>query len=82
MTSLLLAMPAFAGDVNLSGLSAEPTVQRFIVKTKGAASVATANAAATSLSLRATLQSVAAAMPAKNGRALGLTSLRRLAVGA
>ncbi|CTP85850.1 Extracellular protease [Xanthomonas translucens pv. phlei] len=81
MTSLLLATPAFAGDVNLSGLSAEPTLQRFIVKTKDAASVASASAAATSPSLRATLQSVAAAMPAKNGRALGLTSLRRLAVG-
>ncbi|QSQ29955.1 S8 family peptidase [Xanthomonas translucens] len=81
LTSLLLATPAFAGDVNLSGLSAEPTVQRFIVKTKDAASVASASAAATSPSLRATLQSVAAAMPAKNGRALGLTSLRRLAVG-
>ncbi|UKE72560.1 S8 family peptidase [Xanthomonas graminis] len=81
LTSLLLATPAFAGDVNLSGLSAEPTLQRFIVKTKDAASVASASAAATSPSLRATLQSVAAAMPAKNGRALGLTSLRRLAVG-
>ncbi|QNH22481.1 peptidase S8 [Xanthomonas sp. GW] len=83
MTSLLLATPAFAGDVNLSGLSAEPTVQRFIVKTRDAApiSIASTSAAATSASLRATLQSVAAAMPAKNGRALGLTSLRRLAVG-
>ncbi len=83
MTSLLLATPAFAGDVNLSGLNAEPTVQRFIVKTRDAApiSIASTSAAATSASLRATLQSVAAAMPAKNGRALGLTSLRRLAVG-
>ncbi|WP_185820880.1 S8 family peptidase [Xanthomonas sp. GW] len=83
LTSLLLATPAFAGDVNLSGLSAEPTVQRFIVKTRDAApiSIASTSAAATSASLRATLQSVAAAMPAKNGRALGLTSLRRLAVG-
>ncbi|WIH05638.1 S8 family serine peptidase [Xanthomonas translucens pv. graminis] len=81
VTSLLLATPAFAGDVNLSGLSAEPTLQRFIVKTKDAASVASASAAATSPSLRSTLQSVAAAMPANNGRALGLTSLRRLAVG-
>ncbi|QNH13852.1 peptidase S8 [Xanthomonas sp. SI] len=83
MTSLLLATPAFAGDVNLSGLTAEPTVQRFIVKTRDAApiSIASTSAAATSASLRATLQSVAAAMPAKNGRALGLTSLRRLAVG-
>ncbi|WP_185824271.1 S8 family peptidase [Xanthomonas sp. SI] len=83
LTSLLLATPAFAGDVNLSGLTAEPTVQRFIVKTRDAApiSIASTSAAATSASLRATLQSVAAAMPAKNGRALGLTSLRRLAVG-
>ncbi|WP_369934023.1 S8 family peptidase [Xanthomonas tesorieronis] len=83
LTSLLLATPAFAGDVNLSGLNAEPTVQRFIVKTRDAAPVgiASASAAAPSASLRATLQSVAAAMPAKNGRALGLTSLRRLAVG-
>jgi len=82
VTSLLLATPAFAGDVNLSGLSAEPTVQRFIVKTRDAAPVGVASAsAATSPTLRSTLQSVAAAMPAKNGRALGLTSLRRLAVG-
>ncbi|MXV10974.1 peptidase S8 [Xanthomonas sp. LMG 8992] len=85
LTSLLLATPAFAGDVNLSGLSSEPTVQRFIVKTRDAAPVsissASAAAAAPSATLRATLQSAAAAMPAKNGRALGLTSLRRLAVG-
>ncbi|MCC4594841.1 S8 family serine peptidase [Xanthomonas campestris pv. phormiicola] len=83
LTSLLLATPAFAGDVNLSGLSAEPTVQRFIVKTRDAAPVgiASTSAAGPSASLRATLQSVAATMPAKNGRALGLTSLRRLAIG-
>ncbi len=85
LTSLLLATPAFAGDVNLSGLSSEPTVQRFIVKTRDAAPVsissASAAAAAPSAALRATLQSAAAALPAKNGRALGLTSLRRLAVG-
>ncbi len=85
LTSLLLATPAFAGDVNLSGLSSEPTVQRFIVKTRDAAPVsissASAAAAAPSAALRATLQSAAAALPAKNGRALGLTPLRRLAVG-
>ncbi len=85
LTSLLLATPAFAGDVNLSGLSSEPTVQRFIVKTRDAAPVsissASAAAAAPSAALRATLQSAAATLPAKNGRALGLTSLRRLAVG-
>ncbi|MET0548435.1 MAG: S8 family peptidase [Xanthomonas sp.] len=85
LTSLLLATPAFAGDVNLSGLSSEPTVQRFIVKTRDAAPVsissASAAAAAPSAALRATLQSAAAVLPAKNGRALGLTSLRRLAVG-
>ncbi|WP_184502349.1 S8 family peptidase [Xanthomonas sp. F10] len=85
LTSLLLATPAFAGDVNLSGLSSEPTVQRFIVKTRDAAPIsissASAAAAAPSAALRATLQSAAAALPAKNGRALGLTSLRRLALG-
>ncbi|MBO9829323.1 S8 family serine peptidase [Xanthomonas sp. A2111] len=85
LTSLLLATPAFAGDVNLSGLSSEPTVQRFIVKTRDAAPVsissASAAAAAPSAALRATLQSAAAALPAKNGRALVLTSLRRLALG-
>ncbi|MDQ1094423.1 serine protease [Xanthomonas sacchari] len=85
LTSLLLATPAFAGDVNLSGLSSEPTVQRFIVKTRDAAPVsissASTAAAAPSAALRATLQSAAAALPAKNGRALGLTPLRRLAVG-
>ncbi|MCI2262386.1 S8 family peptidase [Xanthomonas indica] len=85
LTSLLLATPAFAGDVNLSGLSSEPTVQRFIVKTRDAAPIsissASAAAAAPSAALRATLQSAAAALPAKNGRALGLTPLRRLALG-
>ncbi|PPT90653.1 peptidase S8 [Xanthomonas theicola] len=78
LMSLLLATPAFAGEVNLSGLSSAPTVQRFIVKSRNSATVGIAS---TSSTLRSTLQSAATAMPAKNGRALGLTSLRRLALG-
>ncbi|MGE8249182.1 MAG: peptidase S8, partial [Stenotrophomonas bentonitica] len=34
LSTLLLATPAFAGDVQLSGLSSAPTHQRFIVKYK------------------------------------------------
>jgi len=59
LSTLLLAAPAFAGDVQLSGLASAPTHQRFIVKYKdGATEVATPTALASSLKV------AAAAVPA------------------
>jgi len=76
LSSLLLANPALAGDVQLSGLSSAPTHQRFIVKYKdGNSQVVTPTALATSL------KAAAAAVPAAQGRALGLQKLRQLAIG-
>jgi serine protease len=76
LSTLLLATPAFAGDVQLSGLSSAPTHQRFIVKYKdGSTEVATPTALASSL------KAAAAAVPAAQGRALGLQKLRQLAIG-
>ena len=76
LSTLLLATPAFAGDVQLSGLSSAPTHQRFIVKYKdGSTGVATPTALASSL------KAAAAAVPAAQGRALGLQKLRQLAIG-
>jgi serine protease len=76
LSTLLLAAPAFAGDVQLSGLSSAPTHQRFIVKYKdGSTDVATPTALATSL------KAAASAVPAAQGRALGLQKLRTLAIG-
>ncbi len=76
LSTLLLATPAFAGDVQLSGLSSAPTHQRFIVKYKdGSTEVATPTALASSL------KAAAAAVPAAQGRVLGLQKLRQLAIG-
>jgi serine protease len=76
VSSLLLAAPAFAGDVQLSGLASAPTHQRFIVKYKdGSTDVANPTALASSL------KAAASAVPAAQGRALGLQKLRTLAVG-
>ncbi len=76
LTSLLLAFPAFAGDVYLDGLASAPTHQRFIVTYRdGSTELASANALGTAL------RSAAAAVPAKGGTLLGLSSVRRLAVG-
>ena len=50
LSSLLLATPALAGDVQLSGLQSAPTHQRFIVKYRdGSAAVANTTALASSL---------------------------------
>ncbi len=76
VTSLLLVNSAFAGEVNLSGLGAEPTAQRFIVKYKDGSSESTSPT-----SLRSALRSAATAVPARSGRALGLSHLRRTALG-
>jgi len=76
LSTLLLAAPAFAGDVQLSGLASAPTHQRFIVKYKdGATDVVTPSVLASSL------KAAAAAVPAAQGRALGLQKLRTLAIG-
>ncbi|WP_313346848.1 S8 family peptidase [Stenotrophomonas sp.] len=76
LSTLLLAAPAFAGDVQLSGLSSAPTHQRFIVKYRnGATDVANPTVLASSL------KAAASAVPAAQGRALGLQKLRQLAIG-
>ena len=76
LSTLLLAAPAFAGDVQLSGLASAPTHQRFIVKYRdGATDVVNPTALATSL------KAAASAVPAAQGRALGLQKLRTLAIG-
>ncbi|MGE8283921.1 MAG: S8 family peptidase [Stenotrophomonas lactitubi] len=76
LSSLLLATPALAGDVQLSGLQSAPTHQRFIVKYRdGSAPVANTTALASSL------KTAAAGIASNQGRALGLQQVRRLAVG-
>ncbi|WP_312964904.1 S8 family peptidase [Stenotrophomonas indicatrix] len=76
LSSLLLATPALAGDVQLSGLQSAPTHQRFIVKYRdGSAPVANTTALASSL------KTAAAGIASSQGRALGLQQVRRLAVG-
>ena len=76
LSTLLLAAPAFAGDVQLSGLASAPTHQRFIVKYRdGSTDVANPTALASSL------KAAASAVPAAQGRALGLQKLRTLAIG-
>lgn len=76
LTSLVLATPAFAGEVYLDGLASAPTHQKFIVTYKDGAT-ALANPTALGTSLRA----AARAMPARAGKALGLNPVRRLALG-
>ncbi|CAD2244349.1 peptidase S8 [Xanthomonas arboricola pv. zantedeschiae] len=76
LTSLLLATPAFAGEVYLDGLATAQTHQKFIVTYKDG-STALASPTALSTSLR----TAARAVPAKAGKALGLNSVRRLALG-
>lgn len=76
LSSLLLATPALAGEVQLSGLQSAPTHQRFIVKYRdGSAPVANTTALASSL------KTAAAGIASSQGRALGLQQVRRLAVG-
>lgn len=76
LTSLLLAMPAFAGEVFLDGLASAQTHQRFIVTYRdGSTELASTNVLGTAL------KAAAASVPAKGGTALGLNSVRRLAIG-
>ncbi|MCD7098150.1 S8 family peptidase [Stenotrophomonas sp. MMGLT7] len=76
LTSLLLTVPAFAGEVFLDGLDSAPTHQRFIVTYRDGSTQVTSSAA-----LDSSLKSAARALPARNGKALGLNKLRRLALG-
>ena len=69
-------MPAFAGEVYLDGLATAQTHQKFIVTYKdGSTALASPSALTTSL------RTAARAVPAKAGKALGLNSVRRLALG-
>ena len=71
LSSLLLATPALAGDVQLSGLQSAPTHQRFIVKYRDGVR----------RWLASSLKSAAAGLASSQGRALGLQQVRKLAVG-
>ena len=76
LASSVIAAPAFAaGRVNLAGLQSSEKVQRFIVKFKDG-SAPTTNAG----TLQRSLSSAAATAGA--GKALGIRSLRRTALGA
>ncbi|AOY64170.1 S8 family peptidase [Xanthomonas citri pv. glycines] len=76
LTSLLLATPAFAGDVYLGGLATAQTHQKFIVTYKDGSSALSSPSVLTT-----SLRTAARALPAKAGKQLGLNSVRRLAVG-
>ncbi|MBB5736079.1 serine protease [Xanthomonas arboricola] len=76
LTSLLLATPAFAGEVYLDGLATAQTHQKFIVTYKDGST-----ALASPTALNTSLRTAARAVPAKAGKALGLNSVRRLALG-
>lgn len=82
LTSMLLCAPAFAGQVNLSGLASADSHQGFIVKYRDqAGSSAATVAAARSTVLSRSLAAASKAVPARNGRALGVSKVRDLAVG-
>ena len=76
LTSLLIAGPAFAGEVQLSGLASAPSHQRFIVKYReGSAPLAAPTALATSL------KAAAAGLTVGRGQVITLQEVRRLAIG-
>ena len=76
LSTLLLAAPAYAGDVQLSGLASAPVHRQFIVKYKE-----TPSAPLTPSALASSLKAAAMAVPAQQGRALGVQKLRQLAIG-
>ncbi|APP76730.1 S8 family peptidase [Xanthomonas vesicatoria] len=76
LTSLLLATPAFAGEVYLDGLATAQTHQKFIVTYKDGSTTLASPSALTSA-----LRTAARAVPIKAGKALGLAPVRRLALG-
>ena len=78
--SSMCALPTLAaGRIDVSGLHApeQQTFDRFIVKYRDGSSERASAAA-----LERTLRSASSAIPAKSSRALGVKSLRRLAMGA
>jgi serine protease len=82
LTSMLLCAPAFAGQVNLSGLASAESHQGFIVKYRDQAGNSAASmASARSTVLSRSLAAASKAVPARNGRALGVSKVRDLAVG-
>jgi serine protease len=76
LSSLLLSFPALAGEVELGGLQSASTHQRFIVTYRDGSNRSLSTAA-----LKSSLDVAARALPAKNGRALGLNRVRKLALG-
>src|SRR5688572_15306626 len=78
LSSMLLAAPAHAGRVNLSGLQSEELHEQFIVKYRDGSQAHGGGGAARKTSLDA----AARAVPARAGRKLGVGHLRRMAVGA
>jgi serine protease len=82
LSSLLLSAPAFAGHINLSGLASADTHTGFIVKYRDQAATSTASLSdARSTVLSRSLSAASRAVPARNGRALGVSKVRDLAVG-
>lgn len=82
LSSLLLSAPALAGQVNISGLASAQTHTGFIVKYRDqAGSSAASIASARNSVLSRSLAAASKAVPARNGRAVGLTKVRDLAVG-
>ncbi|MFA0922076.1 S8 family peptidase [Xanthomonas fragariae] len=67
--------PAFAGDVSLQGLGSASAHQRFIVSYKDS------TASNQGRRLSGSLREIASAVPARSGRALGLSASRWLGVG-
>ena len=71
----LCAAPAFAGNVNLSGLQTAEKFDRFIVQYRDGSQERTDATA-----LQSSLGRAARAVPAAKGKALGLKKLRRLGI--
>ncbi|KQQ83023.1 peptidase S8 [Xanthomonas sp. Leaf131] len=67
--------PAFAGDVSLQGMGSAAAHQRFIVSYKDS------SAGNRGARLSGSLREIASAVPARRGRALGLSASRWLGVG-
>ena len=74
--SLLLALPAIAGEANLAGLESTPTHQRFIVKYRQDSRQPTGETA-----LARSLVAAARVLPTTAGKQIDLQRLRRLAIG-
>lgn len=82
LTSVMLIGPALAAEINLSGLGSAPTHQAFIVTYRAQPGSGDATALqAHELVLNRSLAAAARALPAPNGRPLGLAKVRELAAG-